>query len=186
MELVLYPHPVLKKRAQPLEAVDETIRARVQQMFEVLYRERGVGLAAPQVNWSARVFIVNVKGEPDPELERVYINPQIRLADGEVSEEEGCLSIPGVRGKVIRSERVVVAATDLEGRPFEETVTGLHARAIQHEMDHLDGILFITRLGISDRMAAGKVLKQLEKDYKNHLRSSPSTVEPARRGSRGG
>jgi peptide deformylase len=186
MELVLYPHPVLRKRAQPVDSVDEGLRARVHEMFEVLYREKGVGLAAPQVNWSARVFIVNVKGEPDPEHERVYINPQIRLAEGEISEEEGCLSIPGVRGKVVRSERVIVSALDLEGRPFEEDVRDLHARAIQHEIDHLDGILFITRLGVTDRMSAGKVLKQLEKDYKNHLRSAAGPMEPSRRAPRGG
>jgi peptide deformylase len=173
MELVLYPDPILRKRAQPISGVDPDVQERARAMFEVMYRERGVGLAAPQVAWGARIFVINTKGEPDPAEERVYINPEIVLAEGETSDEEGCLSIPGVRGKVVRSERVVVRALDLGGRSFEEDVTGLHARAIQHELDHLDGILFITRLSASDRMSAGKVLRQLEKDFKSGQRAGP-------------
>jgi peptide deformylase len=173
MELVLYPDPILRKRAQPISGVDPDVQERARAMFEVMYRERGVGLAAPQVAWGARIFVINTKGEPDPAEERVYINPEIVLAEGETSDEEGCLSIPGVRGKVVRSERVVVRALDLGWRSFEEDVTGLHARAIQHELDHLDGILFITRLSASDRMSAGKVLRQLEKDFKSGQRAGP-------------
>jgi peptide deformylase len=171
MELVLYPDPILRRRAQPVLEIDSGVRERARAMLEVMYRERGVGLAAPQVAWGARVFVINTRGEPDPAEERIYINPEIVLAEGETSDEEGCLSIPGVRGKVVRSERVVVRALDLEGRTFEEDVAGLHARAIQHELDHLDGILFITRLSSSDRMSAGKVLRQLEKDFKSGLRA---------------
>jgi peptide deformylase len=169
MELILYPDPILRKRAQPIPEVDSGVRERAREMLDVMYREHGVGLAGPQVAWSARIFVINTKGEPDQGEERVYINPEIIQAEGETSDEEGCLSIPGVRGKVVRSERVLVRALDIEGRPFEEDVTGLHARAIQHELDHLDGILFITRLGVSDRMAAGKLLRQLEKDYRKGL-----------------
>jgi peptide deformylase len=173
MDLVLYPDPILKKRAQPIQEVGSEVRERAREMLQIMYRERGIGLAGPQVAWSARIFVINTKGEPDPAEERVYINPEIRVAEGETSEEEGCLSIPGVRGKVARSERVVVRALDLEGRAFEEDVTGLHARAIQHELDHLDGILFITRLSASDRMAAGKVLRQLEKDFRKSHGEGP-------------
>lgn len=171
MELVLYPNPILRKRALPLLDPDQEVRERVQEMFQIMYRERGVGLAAPQVGWSVRLFVTNTKGEPDPALERVYINPEISFREGEVCEEEGCLSIPGVRGKVPRSERVILHAKDLEGKALEEDVSGLNARVLQHELDHLDGILFLTRLSASDRMLAGKILKKLERDYKNSLRA---------------
>jgi peptide deformylase len=184
MELVLYPAPVLRRRADPIAAVDAEVRERARRMFEIMYRERGVGLAAPQVGWSARLFVVNPTGEPDPVLERVYINPEIRIAEGEVVAEEGCLSIPGVRGKVARSERVVVRALGLDGQVFEEDVHDLHARAIQHEIDHLDGILFITRLNATDRMAAGKALKELEKKFKENLKSAGKLPRPPSRAAR--
>jgi peptide deformylase len=167
MQLVFYPNPVLRKRAQPVAGVDDEVRARVQEMFEVLYREQGVGLAAPQVGWSVRLFVTNVRGERDPATERVFVNPEILRGDGEVLDEEGCLSLPEVRGKVLRKQRVLIRAQDLEGNSFEEELTDLEARVVQHELDHLDGILFISRLSASDRLRAGKQLKKLEKDYKD-------------------
>lgn len=175
MELVLYPDPILRKVAKPLTRVDDEVRARVAEMFEIMYANRGVGLAAPQVGWSERVFVVNVTGEPDPEFERVYINPKISVPpEGaeEVTDEEGCLSIPGVHGRVARCERVIVRALDLTAQQFEEEVCDLGARVVQHELDHLDGILFITRLNTTDRMQSAKALKQLEKDYRRRHRIS--------------
>jgi peptide deformylase len=171
LRLVLYPDPVLRRRAVPLETIDDSVRDRVREMFETMYEERGVGLAAPQVGWSVRLFIVNTSAEPDePELDRVYINPQLSRPteddDATDTDEEGCLSIPGVRGKVLRPDRVVVRALDLDGKPFEEEVDGLHARVVQHEFDHLDGILFISRLSATERLLANKILKQLEREYK--------------------
>lgn len=166
MDLVIYPDPVLRKRASPLPEVDPALEEKIREMFEILYREKGVGLAAPQVGWSVRLFVVNTSGEPNPELERVYINPEITEASGEILEEEGCLSIPGVRGRVARYEQVRVKALDLQGQPIDERVTDLHARVIQHELDHLDGILFVSRLGTTERMRAAKTLKQLEKEFK--------------------
>ncbi len=171
MELVLYPDPILRQVAKPITRVDEEVRTRVAQMFETMYANSGVGLAAPQVGWSERLFIINVTGEPDPEFERVFINPELTVSgDGvEESDEEGCLSIPGVHGRVARHQCVVVRALDLDAQRFEEEVSDLDARVVQHELDHLDGILFITRLGTSDRMQSAKTLKQLEKDYKRRL-----------------
>ena len=133
-----------------------------------MYAERGVGLAAPQVGWSARLFVVNVTGEPDPASERVYINPEISTPPGveQVTDEEGCLSIPGVRGRVVRPQRVFVKAVDLKALEFEEDLREVDARVVQHEYDHLDGILFITRLNTTDRMQSAKTLKELEKDYR--------------------
>lgn len=169
MELVLYPDPILRRVATPVTRVDDELRARVEEMFEIMYANGGVGLAAPQVGWSERLFVVNVSGERDPELERVYINPELSVPKGnaaEILDEEGCLSIPGVRGRVARPQRVIVRALDVRAQPFEEDISDLDARVVQHEQDHLDGILFITRLGISDRMQSAKTLKQLEKDYR--------------------
>ena len=169
MELVFYPDPILRRVAKPITRIDDDVRSKVAQMFEIMYAERGVGLAAPQVGWSARLFVVNVTGEPDPEAERVYINPEISLPpDGvaEESDEEGCLSIPGVRGNVARHRRVIVSALDLNAQEFEDDVRDVDARVVQHEFDHLDGILFITRFSLTARMQSAKALKQLEKDYR--------------------
>src|SRR5262245_14100463 len=146
MELVYYPQPILKRRSVPLSTIDDEVREKVQEMSAILYRERGIGLAAPQVGWSVRLFIANVTGEPDPAEERIYINPRILAAEGELREEEGCLSIPEVRGVVTRSRQVAVKAQGLDGSAFAEEASDLHARVIQQELDHLDGILFISRL----------------------------------------
>jgi peptide deformylase len=165
VSIVYYPDPILKRRAPPLLVIDEEARERVREMFAILYRERGVGLAAPQVGWSVRLFIANPTGEADPAEERVYINPRITAAEGEVREEEGCLSIPDVRGMVTRSRWVGVRAQDLNGQFFEEEAEELKARVIQHELDHLDGILFLSRLSSADRLLVKKELKRLESRY---------------------
>jgi peptide deformylase len=164
MELIYYPDPILKRRAAPLAAIDDDVRERVQEMFSILYREKGIGLAAPQVGWSVRLFVANPTGEPDPAQERIYINPRILSAEGEIREEEGCLSIPDVRGPVTRSQRVQVRAQNLRGEVFEEDAVDLKSRVIQHELDHLDGILFISRLTSGDRLLVNKALKKLESE----------------------
>ncbi len=163
--LIYYPDPILKRRAAPLSAIDDEVRAKVREMFSILYQEKGIGLAAPQVGWSVRLFIANITGNPDPAEERVYINPRINAAEGEIREEEGCLSIPEVRGVVSRSRWVSVKAQGLDGSPFEEEAADLRSRVIQHELDHLDGILFISRLSSTDRLLVNKALKKLESEY---------------------
>jgi len=163
--LIYYPDPILKRRAAPLSTIDGGVREKIREMFNILYQEKGIGLAAPQVGWSVRLFIANITGNPDPSQERVYINPRITAAEGEIREEEGCLSIPEVRGVVSRSRWVSVKAQDLEGASFEEEASDLGARVIQHELDHLDGILFISRLSSTDRLMVNKALKKLEVEY---------------------
>ena len=136
-----------------------------------------MGLAAPQVGWGVRLFVLNVTGESDPDEERVYINPKVVLLEDDEPDpvaEEGCLSIPGTRGKVSRKEKVTVRALGLDGNEFEEDADDLHARVIQHEFDHLDGILFISRLGVTDRLLIGKSLKKLEKEYKDQKATGSS------------
>ena len=164
LELTLYPNPVLKKRAPAVETINTELRDRVREMFEVMYREHGIGLAAPQVSWSTRLFVINVEGDPEEGEELVFINPQIvAAAKEEDGDEEGCLSLPDIRGRVARSLTVRVKAQDLDGKWFELEAEDLLARAIQHELDQLDGILFIQRLSPADQLAVKKQLKKLEK-----------------------
>jgi len=166
MELVLYPDPVLLRRAPPLEVIDEQVRERAAAMLELMYRESGVGLAAPQVGWSVRLFVMNPAGPEEREGERVFVNPRIVAASDEKEiDEEGCLSIPEVRGKVARSVRIRVEAQDLSGASFAEDLEGLPARIVQHEYDHLDGLLFVKLLSPGERLLVRKSLRQLEKEY---------------------
>jgi peptide deformylase len=171
MELVLYPDPRLRKRSAPLAAIDDAVVERVEAMVQVMYREKGIGLAAPQVGWAARVFVTNVLGEDHPEGEQVFINPALISSEGEETEEEGCLSIPEVRGRVARASRVLVEAQDLRGQAFRRELEGLAARAFQHELDHLDGILIISRLSAAERLLVNKQLKSLEREYRKRSAS---------------
>ena len=170
LALRFYPDPVLFRRAEPLP-LEELIRgefeARIRGMFRVMAEHRGIGLAGPQVGWSARVFVVNLAGaSPGPGDELVFINPRILSADGADTVEEGCLSLPDIRADVIRPERVRVSATNLAGKPFELTAFDMLGRCIQHEYDHLDGILFVTRLTLTARLGLRRALKELEREFK--------------------
>ena len=167
LEIVYYPDPILRRAAPPVAGIDEALEERVRQMFEVMYNERGVGLAAPQVGWSTRLFVMNPTGEPDEDDEEaVFINPEILATEGEDRDEEGCLSIPNVHGKVVRSTWIRVRRQNLAGDVLEEEYEGLPARVVQHELDHLDGVLFIQKLGPTDRLLIKRALKKLEKEYK--------------------
>ena len=146
LELVEYPHPALLRRAQPLVRIDDAIHDAVEQMFDIMYRAGGIGLAANQVALPYRLFIVNTEARPDAGEELVFINPSLSRPRGNAVQEEGCLSLPGLRMDVRRPERIVVKAWSLEGEPFEEDLDGLLARVVQHEFDHLEGRLFTDRL----------------------------------------
>jgi peptide deformylase len=124
-------------------------------MLETMYAAEGIGLAAPQVGVSTRLFVMDIR---DPEIEpRALINPVIVARSGSESGEEGCLSLPGLVGEVERSASIVVEALDLQGKPVRIEASGLHARCIQHEIDHLDGVLFIDHLSpLKRRMLIGK------------------------------
>jgi peptide deformylase len=146
LELVEYPHPALLRRARPLVRIDDAIHDAVEQMFEIMYQAGGIGLAANQVALPYRLFIVNLEARPDAGEELVFINPSLSRPRGNAVQEEGCLSLPGLRMDVRRPEQVVVKAWSLEGEPFEEDLDGLLARVVQHEFDHLEGRLFTDRL----------------------------------------
>lgn len=164
LALVKYPDPVLMKVGEPVSVVDERIGRLARRMFEVMYASRGVGLAAPQVGVSIRLFVANPSDQPG-EQEGVYVNPAIVTASGSEVGEEGCLSLPMVACKVKRATHVTVRATDLEGRPFEQSAEGLLARVFQHEMDHLDGVLLSDRMSPLARLANRRTLKELREEY---------------------
>jgi len=163
MEILKYPHPFLKRKCKPVKSIDDKLVARVAEMFETMYRARGVGLAAPQVGWDARLFVINASGNKCDEV--VFVNPVIVDTVGTVNEEEGCLSVPGVNAIVPRAERVRVRAFDLKGSSFELEADGLLAIALQHENDHIDGKLFISKLTRAAKQAVADKLKELEDEF---------------------
>ncbi|MBI5780122.1 MAG: peptide deformylase [Rhodocyclales bacterium] len=144
LPILHYPDPRLKKRAEPVEAVDESIRRLAADMAETMYAAPGIGLAATQVDVHKRVIVIDVT--EDRSGLTVLINPEILEKDGECVSEEGCLSVPGIYDKVTRSERVRVRALNLQGEPVEFEAEGLLAVCIQHEIDHLDGKVFVEYL----------------------------------------
>jgi peptide deformylase len=144
LEILRFPDPRLRKRALPVEAVDDGVRALVDAMFETMYAAPGIGLAATQVNVQKRIIVMDISESKDRPL--VLINPSIVSRDGEEEMEEGCLSVPGFYETVRRAENITVRALDRNGEAFEMHADGLLAVCIQHEMDHLEGKLFVDYL----------------------------------------
>ena len=161
-ELVKYPDPVLRARARDVATVDASIRELAEEMLRIMREEDGVGLAAPQVGESLRIFVTAAQ-EEESSPERVYINPTILSCEGAPeASEEGCLGRPGSRGSIRRPPTVTLRATGVDGEPFTVTSSRLLARCWQHEIDHLDGVLIIDRMSAIDRLASRKPLRQLE------------------------
>ncbi len=146
----------LREESKPVTTVNDELRVLVKDMFETMYQANGVGLAAPQVGVNLRLFLIDTGNAP-----MVFINPEIVKATGKEAAEEGCLSFPGLREKVERPARVVARATDLDGNGFEVQAEGLLARAIQHELDHLDGILFVDRISKARRLQIKRDLERI-------------------------
>jgi peptide deformylase len=146
LSLVEYPHPALFRKAKPLLRIDHGVRDAVEQMFEIMYDSHGVGLAANQVALPYRMFVVNPTGDPDSGEELAFLNPTLSRPRGTAIQEEGCLSLPGLRADVRRPQRVIIEAWDLNGQPIRIDLDGFLARVVQHEFDHLEGRLFTDRL----------------------------------------
>ena len=163
MRILVYPDPFLRGTAELVRDV-HAIETDAEKMVRMMYDNRGVGLAAPQVGIARRLVVINATGEPGNE--RVLVNPEIVERRGEVVEVEGCLSVPGIEGKVRRAGWVKVRARDIDGSEVEIESDGLFARAIQHELDHLDGVLFIDRLGMAQKVMLKRRLKELEKKFR--------------------
>ena len=163
LRIIHYPDPRLREACTPVEPVDESVRALAEKMIELMAAASGVGLAAPQVGVTVRLFVA-VPTE-DPTDRRVYINPEIVAVDGAQDGEEGCLSFPDISCRIKRYETATIRARGLDGELFEETGTGLTARIYQHESDHLDGRLLVDRMGTVAKLAARRALKDLEEEF---------------------
>lgn len=152
LDVKKFPEDVLKKKALPVEMSDIAGMQRlIDDMIETMYDAHGIGLAAPQVGFSKRVIVIDVSTKEERHPIIVLINPEIVEADGFIDSEEGCLSIPGFVSTIRRAEKVVVKGINRKGEPVKMEGTGLLSRAIQHEIDHLDGILFVDRMSLIKR-----------------------------------
>ncbi len=149
--IVKFPDPILQRRSAPVTEFDDELRKLVADMFESMYAAQGIGLAAPQIGIAKRLTVIDLSNQKEPKDKIVLINPEITLQEGKQVEEEGCLSLPEIREKVRRSARVMVKAQDEYGKWSEREGTELLARAFQHEIDHLDGVLFIFRISALKR-----------------------------------
>jgi peptide deformylase len=163
-EIVKYPDPVLAKRGAPVTVFDDELKTLVEEMFESMYAAQGIGLAAPQIGLSQRLTVIDVSFKKDPEAKIALINPEIIEREGEQYEEEGCLSLPEIREKVKRAAKVKVRAQNTDGEWFEIEGEELLSRAFQHEIDHLDGVLFIDRLS---RLKKDLLVRKIKKLIKN-------------------
>jgi peptide deformylase len=165
LQIITYPHPTLRHAAKPIRRVDADLRGLVREMFALMYEAKGIGLAANQVDLPVRLFIMNLAGKLGEGEEQVFINPVVSLPKGSDEAEEGCLSLPGLYGNVIRPKSVRVNAYNLAGQEIQRDVTGLEARCIQHETDHLDGILFTDKMSPSQRANVLDELEEFEADF---------------------
>jgi len=161
---VKYGDPVLEKPGSTIKKFDSDLEELAEDMFASMYAAQGVGLAAPQIGRGIRLAVVDVSSGKNPEAKIVLVNPEIIHAEGEVREEEGCLSIPGFRGYVVRPQFVTVRAQNAKGETFEIRGENLLARAFCHEIDHLNGILFLQHLSILKRDLIRRKIKKLRKE----------------------
>jgi len=168
VRIIKYPHPTLRRKSKLLLRVDAELHRIVREMFELMYEHKGIGLAANQVDLPYRLFILNLESDPQSgQTEHVFINPVIVKRSGGMAEaEEGCLSFPEIYAPVRRPEKVVLSAYNLAGEEINYELSGLAARAAQHEADHLDGVLFVDRLSPSGQLAVREALEELELEFR--------------------
>lgn len=166
--LTRYPEPVLRKVASPVEAFDEELRQTVDAMYQLMFRSSGVGLAAPQVGLKKRILVLNSEGDSKkPELNLTLVNPRIVDRTGNPTRfDEGCLSFPGIYAEIERPDRCTVEAFDIEGNELQEEYSGFISRIIQHEYDHLEGILLVDRMSPADKTRNRAALDELIHEYK--------------------
>ncbi len=162
-EIVTYPDPILQRPTEKITVFDDDLRTLAADMFESMYKAIGIGLAAPQIGVSKRITVIDLSNQKNPKDKIVLVNPEIVHKEGKQLEEEGCLSLPDIRDKVSRAAKVKVRAQDLEGKIIELEGAELLARAFQHEIDHLDGILFPWRLSALKRDLILRRIRKLQK-----------------------
>src|SRR5882672_10286460 len=165
LKIILYPDPRLFRMSKPVVKFDASLKELAARMFVLMRENRGVGLAAPQVGLNIRLFVMNSTGKPEDD--RIYVNPELTEPLGEEEGEEGCLSLPQITAKILRSQSIQMNARDLEGKPVSQLESGYIARIWQHEVDHLNGTLLLDRMGPVAKMANRKLLKDLEQRYKD-------------------
>lgn len=171
-DLHLLGSPVLREASAPVKAVNDEVRRFIADLFETMYAAKGVGLAANQVGVATRVAVIDADG-----LKLALVNPKIVAAQGKEIAEEGCLSIPDIYAEVTRPDQVVLEALDQDGKPYRVELEGLAARAVQHEIDHLDGILFLDHLGPLKRK---RILAKWKKEHaEDRTYIKPAKPEPA-------
>lgn len=167
LRIVPYPHPALRYESRPVTQIDDTLRAHVREMFDLMYAARGIGLAANQVALPYRFFVLNLTADPEKkDQEQVFINPEIIKRHSSSEDEEGCLSFPGLYFKVRRAKKIKVRAFDLDGNPVEIEADDLPGRAIQHETDHVSGRLYIDLLSPPGMKSVASKLKEFETKYR--------------------
>ncbi|MCG8014992.1 MAG: peptide deformylase [Candidatus Thiodiazotropha sp. 'RUGA'] len=172
LDILHFPDPRLRNKAKPVAQVDDSIRRLVDDMLETMYQAPGIGLAATQVNVAKRVVVIDLSEEKDEPL--CLINPEIIERDGIEQMEEGCLSVPGIFETVSRADKIRFKALDRDGVPFEEEAEGLLAVCVQHELDHLDGKLFVDYLSSLKRQ---RIRKKLEKESRQQTSSTAGARE---------
>lgn len=171
MKIVNYPHPALREKCKPVTALDESVRTAAAKMLELMYEHDGLGLAAPQVALDYQMLVINFKGEPkDKDAELVAINPVIIESQGAEKDREGCLSFPGLYQDIRRAKTVKVQYYTLDGQLQEMLCHDLPARIWQHEIDHLNGVLFIDRMAPSAKMGSKKMVEELIAKYESDFK----------------
>jgi len=167
LSIIPHPHPTLRVCSRPIRRVDAQLRQIVAEMLDLMYEADGVGLAANQVNLPLRLFVANPTGSREEGEELVLLNPEIQFPKGNETAQEGCLSLPGLYGNVKRPKSVRVSAYDLSGNSIETEVDGFLARVIQHENDHLNGVLFFDRMSEESKRDINEQIQELEMDFRS-------------------
>ena len=165
MQIIHYPHPTLRHKSKPLKRVDAELKNTIAEMFDLMYAADGIGLAANQVDLPLQLFVVNTKAKKGEGEELVFINPVLSKPKGSEEAEEGCLSLPGIHGKVMRPAQIHVSAYNLQGEEVNATLDGLMARVVQHEFDHLQGVMFTDRISDSAKVTIADFLEEFEIDF---------------------
>jgi peptide deformylase len=166
LKIVKYPDPILSRPGEPITEFNDELRKLIADMFETMYAEQGIGLAAPQVGASIRLMVIDLSVGKAPKDKMVLINPEIIFTDGKLYEEEGCLSFPEIREKVARHAKVRIRAQDEKGKWFEMDGVDVLSRCFQHEIDHVDGMLFIFRMSALKRDLNLRKIRKMQREGK--------------------
>lgn len=178
LSIIHYPHPTLRHQSQPIRRVDSQLKVWVAEMFDLMYEHEGVGLAANQVDLPYRMFVMNPTGNSqEKDAEQVIINPVISKAKGQQEGNEGCLSLPGVHADVVRANTLHIEAYDLAGNLLEADLDGFVSRVVQHETDHLDGVMFIDRLSDAKLADIRGLVEEFEVDFQSRLSTGEAPTE---------